>query len=429
MIEDALRETFAAHAGQGPQDVAGEHARSRAEAAMQRAGRIRQRRTMSSALAGVLIVALVSLATFQAVTSRSQKTGPALDAAGDLGASQPPVAPEPSSGEFPPTTDSPMPIEMVSGGEIYKEDKTTLHLALPEKSQPESIYKATDGYLVIVALAGASAGTSASASADTSAGASTSPSQQQLLLLDGRGNQKVLLRAVQRIVVSPSGDRVAWLSDRTLAVATRRPGQSTLDDQLQIPAPAQSVPVAFIGANVVLGRSKVDSTGVDGFDLWYPSHSSYVESWDPQVLRILGPRQDGKAVYAQVRGDTNAVCLAVLLPAQPFTVTEQRCGLPEPGSVDGGMSPDGRWLAYPVDGSAQVAVLDLMSGLAGMPKPRLVDLKADCARVFWVGDNSLVVDTNGRFVAIDPRQPGQQETAQGKSDGTVPIEPLRASVS
>jgi hypothetical protein len=420
MIEDALRETFAAHAGQSPQDVAGDYARRRAEAAMQRAARIRQRRTMSSALAGVLIVALVSLATFQAVTSRAQKTGPALDAGGDLGASSPPVAPEPSSVEYPQTTDSPMPIEMVSGGEIYKEDKTTLHLALPAKSQPESIYKATDGYLVIVTLDNNPAGASASTS--------TTTYLQQLLLLDGRGNQKVLLPAVQRIVVSPSGDRVAWLADKTLAVATRRAGQSTLDDPLHIPAPAQSAPVAFIGADVVLGRTKVDGTGTDGFDLWYPNHSSYVESWDPQVLRILGPRQDGKAVYAQVRSDTSAVCLAMLLPAQPFTVTEQRCGLPQPSSIDGGMSPDGRWLAYPVDGSAQVAVLDLQNELADMPKPRLVDLKADCARVFWVGDNSLVVDADGQFVAIDPRQPGKQETAQGKSDGTVPIEPLRASV-
>ncbi len=109
-------------------------------------------------------------------------------------------------------------------------------------------------------------------------------------------------------------------------------------------------------------------------------------------------------------------------------MTNQRCGLPEPASVAGGISPDGRWLAYPVAGAAQVAILDL-SGFSGTPKPRLVDLKASCDRVFWVGDSSLVVDAAGQFTAIDPRQPGNQETAQGKSDGTVPIEPLRASIN
>jgi hypothetical protein len=407
MIEDALRETFAAHAGQGPQDVVGDHARRRAEAAMLRAARTRQRRAMGSALAGVLIVALVSLATFQAVTSRARSESPILNADGDRGAASPAEHPDANADPSPETPETPMPIEMVSGGEIYKEDKTTLHLSLPDKSQPESIYKATDGYLVIVAL--------------QSAG-------QQLLLLDGRGNQKVLLPSVQRIVVSPSGDRVAWLLGDTLSVASRRTDQPALDQPQEIPAPAQSEPVAFIGANVVLGRTKVDGTGSDGFDLWYPDHQAYVPSWDPDVLRILGARKDGKAVYAQVRGDDDStMCLAVLLPAQPFSITDERCGLPLPDSVDGGMSPDGHWLAYPVAGSAQVAVLDVTS-LGDAPKPRLVNLKSNCSRVFWVGDNSLVVDAGGRFVAIDPRQ-GKQETAQGKSDGTVPIEPLRASVS
>jgi hypothetical protein len=406
MIEDALRETFAAQAGQGPQDVVGDHARRRAEAAMLRSARIRQRRAMSSALAGVLIVALVSLATFQAVTSRARSNAPVLNAEGDGGAPSPAVAPGASMEQSPTTTDTPMPIEMVSGGEIYKEDKTTLHLSLPDKSQPESIYKATDGYLVIVAL---------------------ESTGQQLLLLDGRGNQKVLLSSVQRVVVSPSGDRVAWLIGDTLAVANRRSDQPALDQAQEIPAPAQSEPVAFIGANVVLGRTKIDGTGPDGFDLWYTDHKAYAPSWDPDVLRILGPRKDGKALYAQVRSDDDStMCMAVLLPAQPFSITDERCGLPLPASVEGGISPDGHWLAYPVGGASQVAVLDV-SSLADAPKPRLVNLKAGCSRVFWVGINSLVVDVAGQFVAIDPRQ-GKQETAQGKSDGTVPIEPLRSSV-
>src|SRR5690349_1799070 len=96
MIEDALRETFAARAGQGPQDVVGDHARGRAEAAMLRAGRIRQRRAMSSALAGVLIVALVSLATFQAVTSRARSDTPTVNADGDR--SVPSPADHPNAG-------------------------------------------------------------------------------------------------------------------------------------------------------------------------------------------------------------------------------------------------------------------------------------------------------------------------------------------
>ncbi len=137
MIEDALRETFAAHAVQGPQDVVGDRARGRAESAILRAGRIRRRRTISTALASVLVVAIVSLAMFQAVISRSSPSDPTLNAAGDLDPTATGVAPQPSSGQFPSTvTDTPMPIEMASDGEIYKEDKTTLHLTLPAKSEP-----------------------------------------------------------------------------------------------------------------------------------------------------------------------------------------------------------------------------------------------------------------------------------------------------
>src|SRR5689334_17157720 len=88
MIEDALRDTFAAQAATGTAGGTGDpgdRALAFAESAMTRAGRIRQRQAMATALAGVLAVALASLATLQVMTGRHRSDQPTvLDVAPQL---------------------------------------------------------------------------------------------------------------------------------------------------------------------------------------------------------------------------------------------------------------------------------------------------------------------------------------------------------
>jgi hypothetical protein len=412
MIEEALRETFAAKVTGGPPlDGARNLAVQRAELALWRAGRVRRRQAWGTALAGVLAVAIASLAIFQAV--RNPIVHPsASGSVGQADANLVPSAAQTEGGEpadQSPTAAPTMPIEVVSGGEIYTEGKTEMRLPLPDKDKPAVIsraYRTTDGYLVIMARSNA---------------------VQQLLLLDKTGNSKVLLKSASSIAVSPGGDRVAWRAGDAMSVADRQPDKPALDAPLTIKAPLLSFPAAFLGTNVVLARSKAAGDGVDAFDLWYPDHvDGYTEQWDTTIVRTFGERADGSALYAQVRDGTDAskICIALLVPAQPFKVTAKTCGLPAPAVDGGGVSPDGRWLAYPVANATQVAMFDVKDLFSSAPKPRLWDLKADSARTVWLGPSSLVVDAGGTFVTLDPSQPTKAESAQGSSTGKVLIEPL-----
>jgi hypothetical protein len=411
MIEDALRETFAAQASSGPPlDDASDQAERFAAAAMRRAARTRQLNALGTALAGVLVVALVSVATLQAMSARGgEDTGASSVAASSLAATT--AAPAPQNYDTNVTgSPVPLPIEVVAGGEVYTEDKSRVRITLPDKIKPANMWRVKEGYLVL----------------DTAPEAG-----QRLLLLDTAGSLKAMLvSSASRIVVSPAGDRVAWLYSGMMAVAAREPNKTSLATVATIKAPLYTAPVAFLGVNVVLGRTPLESTTFDAYSVWYPSVSTYTEQWDDTVVRLFGAKPDGSAMYAQVRDPDNAtkICFALLVPDQPFKVTAKTCGLPEPTAAGGGISPDGRWLAYPVKGESKVAAVDLKLLFSSTPTgPVLWSFKAPCTRTIWVGKSSLAVDTGGKFVQLDPTQPNKQETAQGTSTGTVLVEPLTAS--
>jgi hypothetical protein len=411
MIEDALRDTFAARAAGDPSPDAAERALARADLAIAGAARARRRHLLGTTLAGVVVLAIASALTLQALDSGP---GRPMYSTNDLAGpprigSPSPAATGLANGGASPTNTAPMPIEVVSGGEIYTEGKSQGHFTLPDKGGPSTIsraYRTSDGYLVVVELPDLA---------------------QQLLLLDKGGNSSVLLRSAAAIAVSSTGDKVAWRAGDDMSVADRQPDKPALGQPFTTKAPQLGAPVSFLGANVVLGRSKADGGGLDAFDLWYPART-YSATWDESVVRTFGTRPDGSAMYAQVRDatDPTKICLALLVPAAPFKVTAKSCGVPEPAVVGGGVSPDGRWLAYPVASAAQIAMLDLKQAFSGgAPKPQVWNLKTASVRTVWLNPNALVVDTGGKFVTLDPNQPTKQEQAAGSSTGKVLIEPLQ----
>jgi hypothetical protein len=405
MIEDALRETFAAKAGEAPGDGAGERAQQFAQFAMVRARRIRHRRMITSALAGVLILAMVGLVTFHLVSGPRPAGLPMADASTAGDPDSPTELPLPTKAERPEVGTSAMPAEVASGGEIYIENKRRVQLKLPESAEASEVYKASDGYLVVAELR---------------------DEAEQLVLFDHDGNKKVLIQSAITIVLSPTGDRVAWLAGGSISVASRRVDRPELDQPRSMTAPALSRPVAFLGVNVVLARAKADGTGTDGFDLWYPAKTSaYTPTWDTTVRRIFGPGTDGLYAETQDPDDPDEICVVLLHADQPFKVAGRACGLQASVTDTGGISPNGHWIAYPIGDATRVAILDLTVSFDDTWKAHVYDLGAACVRTYWLENGNFVADTGTKFVSLDPTTPSKVETAQGSSAGKVLIEPLR----
>ena len=401
MIEDALREAFAAKAGaEPPRPLDGI-----ADVAIRNAGRIRRRRrTAVTGFAAFVVMAVAAVATFQVITPTTP--GSPL-AEGDTGRQT--SQPQATTGT---QTAPPAAAKEVPAIDGQAQPSQTVRLKLPDNGTVAAAYKAKDGYLVV----------------NTGGGGGN----KQLVLQDEHDNQQVLVKKAADIVVAKDGDKVAWAQEGTMTVASRsttsgagspNPASTAppkLTQQATAEVPQSAVPVTFVGPNLVLGREE----GA-GYDVWYAGRA-YTESWDPNVLRIFGVHPDAKSVYAEVRpvdDDDKAMCLALLALDQPFKVMQRRCGLPVAAKAGGRVSPDGNWLAYPVEGFKQVAMLDLtkiFTGAAVKTWPLNVTTKT-----VWMNASTFVVDSGGKFRAITPTAAaGTSESLNTQSDGVVLIEPL-----
>ncbi|MDG6100535.1 hypothetical protein Daura_03705 [Dactylosporangium aurantiacum] len=401
MIEDALREAFAAKAGtQPPRSLDGI-----ADVVIRNAGRVRRRRRAAvTGFAAFVVMAVAAVATFHVITPSSPGS---TVAEGDT--SRQTVAPEATlnSQTAPPAADKEVPA--IDG---QAQPSQTVHLKLSDNGTVAAAYKAKDGYLVV----------------NTGGGSGN----KQLVLQDEHNNQEVLVKKASDIAVSKGGDKVAWAQEGTMTVASRStatpaggspnaspPAQGNLTQQATAEVPQTAVPVTFVGPNLVLGRE----AGA-GFDVWYAGRA-YTESWDPDVLRIFGVHPDAKSVYAEVKpiDDEKSMCLALLALDQPFKVVQRRCGLPVAAKAGGRVSPDGNWLAYPVEGLKQVAVLDLTKIFTGgAAKTWTLNVTT---KTVWMNASTFVVDSGGKFRAISPTAvAGTSESLNTESEGVVLIEPL-----
>ncbi|WP_238016428.1 hypothetical protein KZZ52_04235 [Dactylosporangium sp. AC04546] len=388
MLEDALRDTFAAKAGSTPPGSLDDFA----DAAIRGAGRIRRRqRAMTGGLAGIVVLALAALAMFQVVSPQHPGgAGPADDLA------------------LPPRTDVPSqaPTSTVAPPQVAREvyaypgtaqPAKSVRIQIPEKGSVAAAYQAKDGYLVI----------------------NNQPDgDKQLVLQNDDNKQQVLVDDAHDIAVDNEGNQVAWADEGTMTVAKRGDDTQQLTKSNTTDVPPSAVPVVFVGPDLVLGKDDGSA-----FDVWYTSRK-YEEKWDQSVLRVFGAHPDGKSIYAEVRAQSGeqAMCLALLSLAQPFKVKNRVCGLPRAAKAGSRISPDGHWLAYPVEGQKQVAMLDLTAVFTpGSKTPRIWDFTVTTKTV-WLNATTFLVDNGTRFQALYPD--GKSENLDQMSADVVLIEPL-----
>ncbi|GAA2376212.1 hypothetical protein GCM10010170_080190 [Dactylosporangium salmoneum] len=403
MLEDELRATFAAKAGSPPPgSVSALH--GAADAAIAGAIRVRRRRrTAVTGLSGFVAFAAASVAVLHTLTAG----GPAGQPQAGSSIERPHTEQRPSAGTV--TLSSPTPTGMHEVEAIgpSAQAATRVRLQLPAASTVTAAYQARDGYLVV----------------------NTQPDgDKQLLLQDDSDQQQVLVDNAADIAVAKDGKTVAWAEQGKMNVGSRAAGDGKRDETKKITknvtadVPQDTQPVAFVGTNLVM------SNGDKGFDVWH-TERKYDPSWDNTVVRVFGGTADNSGVYAEVTavGRDTPMCLALLKFGQPFTIQNKICGLPAAAKLGGRISPDGRWLAYPVAGLKQVAMLDLAAVFTGA-KPKLWNLTVTTKTV-WLNATTFVVDNGKKFLKLNPTdggsdpEPLDQDSGQ-ESDQVVLIEPL-----
>jgi hypothetical protein len=394
MLEDELRETFAAKAGSTPPGSLASLPGA-ADAAIRGAARVRRRRRAAvTGLSGIVAFAAASVAILHTLTAGGPTGSP--QSPGPLAQESPSMRPSVPGTPTAPAT--PQEMREVTGVGPSAEAATRVRLQLPAKSTVSAAYQAKDGYLVV----------------------NTAPDgDKQLVLQDDSDKQQVLVDDATNITVAKDGSTVAWASKGQMNVGTR----SDQDTKKITPGPSVPVaqntePVTFVGTNLVVSNDD------KGFDVWH-TERGYSPTWDSTVMRVFGGTQDNGGVYAEVKAvapDTE-MCLAELKFDQPFKVEERVCGLPVAAKAGARISPDGHWLAYPVEGAKQVAILDLTTVFDG-GKAKLWNLTVT-PKTVWLNAKTFVVDNGKKFLKLDPAgKAGDVEQLDQESDGAVLIEPL-----
>ncbi|MER7008375.1 hypothetical protein ABT297_35735 [Dactylosporangium sp. NPDC000555] len=397
MLEHELRETFAAKAGSPPPGSLASLTGA-ADTAIRGAARVRRRRrAVVTGLSGFVAVAVASVAVTQTLTGGApgdllpQAQGPA---------SQPQTEQHPSSWASRSMPAAPSGMREVDAVKPSAQAATRVRLQLPARSTVTAAYQAKDGYLVV----------------------NTQPDgDKQLVLQDDKNQQKVLVEDASNITVAKDGKMLAWASQGQMNVGSRSGDDSNkVTAKYSVDVPADTKPVTFVGTNLVI------SNDGEGFGVW-PTEGKYNQKWDTTVVRVFGGTTDNKGVYAEVlaKASDTPMCLALLEFDQPFKKTKNTiCGLPAAAKEGGArISPDGRWLAYPVKGLKQVAILDLTTVFTD-GKPKVWDLSVTSNTV-WLNATTFVVDNGKKFLKLNPgAKTSEYDSLDQESDGAVLIEPL-----
>ncbi|MEV8513245.1 hypothetical protein [Dactylosporangium sp. NPDC051484] len=395
MLEHELRETLAAKAGSLPPGSLASLTGA-ADAAISGAARVRRRRrAVVSGLSGFVAVAVVSVAVAQTLTAGTpgdlpQAQGPA---------SQPQTEQHPSVGASWSLPAPPSGMREVEAVKPSAQAATRVRLQLPARSTVTAAYQAKDGYLVV----------------------NTQPDgDKQLVLQDNKDQQKVLVEDASNITVAKDGKTVAWASQGLMNVGSRSGEDGNkMTAKYSVDVPPDTEPVTFVGTNLVISNND------KGFGV-LRTERGYNQTWDTTVVRVFGGTTDNKGVYAELLAKTSdtPMCLALLEFDQPFKTKNTRCGLPMAAKEGGArISPDGRWLAYPVKGLKQVAILDLTTVFPD-GKPKVWDLSVTSNTV-WLNATTFVVDNGKKFLKLNPgAKTSEYDSLDQESDGAVLIEPL-----
>lgn len=311
-----------------------------ADAALARARTVRRRQTGFGAL-GLLLVATTATAVLAHPWWRSPAPGdtPPVAAAERTatGAAPTPMAPSaPPTAEATPRSSSsvaePLPgtlaRDLMAGERLPVDVIVDDHLLTAAGGRVEltgvggvhEAYRITDGWLV---LSGAPAGLAS------------------LWYVTPGETPRNLLDAVDRIVVAPAGDRVAWRAGARVHLGALVRGRiEALGDTL---ASTGTLPVAFVGKGLLLTRKPTEAiTGSS--TVWWPGAED-ADLWWRVTTGVYGALPDGRTVVAQLPGPGGErPCLALLDAYAELEPQALACDVPMTAGAVGSLSPDGRWL-------------------------------------------------------------------------------------
>jgi hypothetical protein len=169
------------------------------------------------------------------------------------------------------------------------------------------------------------------------------------------------------VAVSPDGTRVAWrmgdpkATEVTIYAATLSV-KGVIGDRSSATAPQGVQPIGFAGARVLL-RKLVEPKRYT-FDFWTIGHT-YTPTWIDKISTLYGEYKS--LVIGRVPG-TGEDCLALFDPeSDGLHLVRKKCGLDLSDSVEGALSPTGRWLA--VHTATKLRVLDLDRVFVDSPVP------------------------------------------------------------
>jgi hypothetical protein len=353
LIEDSLRETFAAVTAAPPatQDAAGRAIRS--------ARGIRRRGTAIGAAAVVVSVLLTGAGVVTVLGGPS--------AIGVVAGGPPaPTSPPPTA---PPT-------DVLVGNDIVQATGRVVSLAaLPEIRRG---WQVPGGWLV-----------------------ETRDQRRQrsaVWFVDGAGSPRSLAEG-DRVTVGKgtfAAPRVAWGNGDVVQVATFSGGE--LISRAETDGVQGFGPVAVVGTGVLLERADGSASS---YDMWFPARGEYVAG--PVVSHpFLGVSGDGSALFGLV-GDPYP-CLAKLDPIG-FTQLKIRCDLELTSGFDLYASPDLNWLV--AVGAGRVDLYDLY-GVWTEPVPTATwPIPATSAA--WLPDGSFVVGAQDKVVHLSAEDPDRRE--------------------
>ncbi len=349
-VDELLRETFAQRVKSAPA------LDDPATTAIRRARRTRQRRHLAGGLASVLALVvlaggMVSMRDFwQQPTTHTGVTSPVL----------PP--PEPVTHEPEPWQGNVLGVEIRLVNRVWTADGE--RLLLSGAGLVTQAYRAPYGLVY-------------------------GNDEEVSLRLDD-GSVTGLAEDAGRWRVSPDGQWIVLVSDRTASVAPLE--SDGLGAVMRAQVPEGTTPVAFWDERVVLA-----GPDAQGYDVWDPATPDYEPSWTDQVAAVYGQAGADLVVLVQ---DSDRYCLA-LVPGDADGLAPDgvgNCALPVPVTDQpprGWLSPDGRWLAVPVDD--ELRLLDVQAPYGADASAVTCPWREQVAPI-WLDSTTLVTaDDVGAF--------------------------------
>lgn len=381
MIEDSLREMFAAKAGSAPST------REVAARAIRRGRVIRRRRAAASSLA----VALALVVTVGAVSSlggwwrtdgeRRPGGVAGFHPAPDGDAVPPEAAPAPTPGP-----ENGIGLDLRVRDLLWTSDGRRLRLT--GVGEVTRSYRVPTGWVY---------------------GGATN-----IRLLRPDGTSISLPGNDDRWVLSPDGDRIAFVVGTVLHVADLRTTGLAVRGSVDVPPAAE--PVAFVGNRVAVS---VDSLGFDVLD----ASGAYPPVWNPDVVAVYDSRDETATGLVRRAGELRT-CLAQLrrtgagLRAEQTGACDLGLDAGDPPGTDAGelpprLAPGGSWLAAPDGGGMKL--VDVARAQRGEPAVVSCAVHSRVAPA-WA-DARTVVAGDGRGVVRCHTDGSQQVVAVPKGVG------------